>query len=85
MSKKLFSVILLLSLGFAAFAQNALKGVVKDENGAPLEGVTVMIAGTTNGTITDAEGKYSISSRKSFLMAASASSPKKAARLRMWC
>lgn len=61
MSKKLLSVILLLALGFVAFAQNTLRGVVKDPNGTPLEGVTVMVAGTVNGTITNAEGKYSLS------------------------
>ena len=61
MSKKLLSVILLLALGFVAFAQNTLRGVVKDPNGTPLEGVTVMVAGTANGTITNAEGKYSLS------------------------
>lgn len=61
MNKKLLSVILLLCVGVLAFAQNTLKGVVKDEAGNPLEGVTVMVAGTTNGTITDAGGKYSLS------------------------
>lgn len=61
MSKKLLSVILLLALGFVAFAQNTLRGVVRDPNGTPLEGVTVMVAGTVNGTITNAEGKYSLS------------------------
>lgn len=35
-------------------------GVVKDETGNPLPGVTVMQAGTSNGTITDNDGNFSI-------------------------
>lgn len=34
-------------------------GVVRDETGA-LPGVTVVVTGTTNGTITDIDGKYSL-------------------------
>lgn len=40
--------------------QKQLKGVVTDKDGSPLPGVNVVITGTTQGTITDAEGKYSI-------------------------
>ncbi len=35
-------------------------GVVKSETGETLPGVTVMIKGTTVGTVTDVDGKYSI-------------------------
>lgn len=38
-----------------------ITGMVTDENGDPMVGVTVMVKGTIQGTITDAEGKYSIS------------------------
>ncbi len=41
--------------------QKSVSGVVKDENGESLPGVTVLEKGTGNGTITDAEGKYSLS------------------------
>ncbi len=37
-----------------------VKGTVKDHTGNPLIGVSVAIKGTTNGTITDIDGKYSI-------------------------
>ena len=40
--------------------QVQITGVVTDTNGQPLPGVTVLIKGTTNGTITDFDGKYSI-------------------------
>ncbi|MBQ3690994.1 MAG: TonB-dependent receptor [Bacteroidales bacterium] len=35
-------------------------GMVTDSNGEPLPGVTVMVQGTTNGTITDLDGKYQL-------------------------
>ncbi|MGQ8338764.1 TonB-dependent receptor [Sunxiuqinia sp. A32] len=38
-----------------------INGVVTDETGASMPGVTILIKETTNGTITDFEGKYSIS------------------------
>ena len=37
-----------------------IKGMVKDEKGHPLPGVTVMIKGTTMGVVTDVNGNYSI-------------------------
>jgi len=39
----------------------AVSGKVTDVSGAPLPGVTVVVKGTTNGTITDFEGSYTIS------------------------
>lgn len=38
-----------------------VKGSVTDNHGQPLPGVTVLIKGTTNGTITDADGNYVLS------------------------
>ena len=38
-----------------------IRGVVTDANKIPLPGVNVVVKGTTIGTITDAQGKYSIS------------------------
>ncbi|MCR4559642.1 MAG: SusC/RagA family TonB-linked outer membrane protein, partial [Bacteroidales bacterium] len=37
-----------------------ITGTVTDEAGQPLPGVTVMVEGTTSGTITDLDGKYQI-------------------------
>lgn len=44
------------------FQQDAVQvsGTVSDENGLPLPGVNVIEKGTTTGTSTDADGKYSI-------------------------
>jgi TonB-linked SusC/RagA family outer membrane protein len=38
----------------------SVKGVVKDSKGVPLPGVTVVEKGTTNGTITNFDGNYSL-------------------------
>lgn len=66
--KKILSLsraLALLLLGFgvlcseSAYAQNKVSGVVSDQNG-PLPGVTVLQAGTTNGTSTDSDGKFAI-------------------------
>lgn len=38
-----------------------ISGRVTDSSGSPLPGVTVVIKGTTRGTITDVDGKYSLS------------------------
>lgn len=38
--------------------QKQLKGVVKSTDNAPLPGVTVVVKGTTAGTITDGDGKF---------------------------
>ncbi|MGV8137801.1 MAG: TonB-dependent receptor [Mangrovibacterium sp.] len=38
--------------------QKAVSGKVTDPSGAPLPGVTVLIKGTTQGTITDGDGNY---------------------------
>jgi TonB-linked SusC/RagA family outer membrane protein len=37
-----------------------ITGVVTDVNGSVLPGVTVVVKGTTNGTVTDIDGKYSL-------------------------
>ena len=40
--------------------QRQISGSVKDANGAGLPGVTVLVKGTTTGTTTNAEGKYTL-------------------------
>ncbi|HQH40779.1 MAG TPA: TonB-dependent receptor [Bacteroidales bacterium] len=61
--KKLFYTGLILNmLPIYVFSQNVtIKGTVKDVNQSPLVGVTIVEKGTTNGTITDLNGEFSIS------------------------
>ena len=51
--------------------QIQVTGTVTDDNGAPLPGVNVIIKGTTIGTMTDINGKYTIAApdRSSFVVA----------------
>ena len=62
MKSKLFASILALFLGVTAFAQNTITGVVSDNIG-PAAGVSVVEQGTSNGTITDLDGKFTLSVR----------------------
>src|SRR5664279_4376423 len=41
-------------------AQQTVTGVVKDTGGQPMSGVTVVVKGTTLGTLTGMDGKYSL-------------------------
>ena len=49
-----------LGMQIQAQTQQKISGIVKDMSGEPLIGVNVIEKGTTNGSITDAYGKYSI-------------------------
>ena len=66
--KRLFLTIFLSVCTISAlFAQNiTVSGQVMGEDGMPIEGVTVMVQGTSNGVVTDADGKYSIGRLSSF-------------------
>jgi TonB-linked SusC/RagA family outer membrane protein len=60
--KKILLIILVTILSHCALAQELnVSGRVTDANdGVPLPGVNVVVKGTTNGTVTDTEGKYSL-------------------------
>jgi TonB-linked SusC/RagA family outer membrane protein len=45
---------------FADQQQPAVSGTVTDESGEPLPGVTVVVKGTTRGTVTNADGEYQL-------------------------
>lgn len=50
----------LLFVNAMAFAGIKVTGIVKDANGEPLVGVSIVEVGTGNGTITDIDGKYTL-------------------------
>ena len=52
-------VVLFLGTTSLAFAQNIVSGTIVDKDG-PLMGASVHVKGTTNGTITDMDGQFSI-------------------------
>ena len=54
-------LILTLLLSQTIFAQlQSVTGIIKDSDGSPLAGVSVLIKNTTQGTISDADGQFSI-------------------------
>lgn len=64
-----FLMSLLVSANYSVYAsaslvesvqQSKLTGTVKDNAGNPVPGATVLVKGTTNGTITDANGHYTL-------------------------
>lgn len=46
--------------GISTQQQKSVSGKVTDSSGSPLPGVSVVVKGTTNGSITDANGDYTI-------------------------
>ena len=48
----------ILVLASTAFAQSTVRGSVKDENGEPLAGVSVLVKGTQVGTVSDIDGTF---------------------------
>ena len=49
-----------LFLSVSAFAQSTITGQVKDAAGEPIIGASVLINGTSNGTVTDLDGNFSV-------------------------
>src|SRR5690606_12064036 len=63
MERKLLRIFFLLFIwvGLAQAQQKEIHGRVTDaKNGEPLVGVSIMIKGTSTGTSTDAEGRFSL-------------------------
>ena len=52
---------LLFFFSIGVFAQQTVKGKVKDVTGEPIIGASVLVKGTSNGTITNLDGDFSLS------------------------
>ena len=60
-SLMMFVIFLIGSITSALWAQKTVKGVVMDKDlNSPLAGANVVVKGTTNGTVTDFDGNYTI-------------------------
>ncbi len=59
-TKQVFSLIIFLSLSFVVTAQKRISGKVTDNNGNPIQKASVVVKGTQTGTVTDADGSYSL-------------------------
>ncbi len=56
-----FTACMLLAFNFSFAQQSRVEGRVSDANKEPLPGTSVLVKGTTRGTITDIDGTYAIS------------------------
>ena len=62
LKKHVLGILLAIAVPVCAYAQNVtVKGQVKDDAGEPLALVSIAEKGTSNGTVTDLDGNYSIS------------------------
>ncbi len=52
---------MLVLIAVQAFGQQRVSGVVLDEQGMPVIGANVLLEGTLTGTVTDVEGRYTLS------------------------
>ena len=62
MKKKLTSVLLFLALsaGVVSAQTSKVTGKVVGEDGEPVIGASIIVKGTTNGNITDMDGKFTL-------------------------
>ncbi|MGB3144758.1 MAG: TonB-dependent receptor [Maribacter sp.] len=58
--KWILTPLLVFFISFSYSQENTVTGMVTDQNGLPLPGVSVVVVGTTNGTQTDFDGNYAI-------------------------
>ncbi|QXP63048.1 TonB-dependent receptor [Polaribacter sp. R2A056_3_33] len=63
--KNILTIIIVVLMSSFTFSQeNVIKGKVTDESNTPLPGVSIIVNGTTNGTVSDMEGEYIIEVKK---------------------
>lgn len=55
---KMVLTLVVSAMSVVAFAQQTVTGTVVDQTGEPLIGVSILVKGTTNGTITDFDGNF---------------------------
>jgi hypothetical protein len=61
---RLYLLFLTLFFCSISFAQNSIKGVVTDENNQPIPGANINISGTKDGTVTDFDGSFVLTTSK---------------------
>ncbi|MEO9022740.1 MAG: SusC/RagA family TonB-linked outer membrane protein [Ginsengibacter sp.] len=60
MRKVLFLLVASLAISLNLSAQKKVEGIVTDDNGVPLSNVSVTLPGSSHGTLTSTDGKFSI-------------------------
>lgn len=57
--KTIFKILMLFCCAYS-FAQTTVKGTIVDNTGQPLPGANIIVVGTTTGTISDFDGKFTL-------------------------
>src|SRR5262245_27241127 len=65
MKRILLTLTLVAVLTSVALAQQTIKGSVRDEQGGPLVGATIVIKGTSSYAVSDVDGQFTLASNKS--------------------
>lgn len=60
MKKQLLFILFFLGISMAGYSQKNISGIVNDQAGRPISGASILEKGTTNGTVTDYDGKFTI-------------------------
>ena len=55
--------VIMIAMTYQLYSQNTLIGKVEDETGTPMVGASILETGTSNGTITDIDGMFSLDLR----------------------
>ena len=59
-TKKIFLLLLVLGVSVFTYAQQKITGTVTDQTGEAIIGASVVVKGTTNGTVTDFDGNFTL-------------------------
>ena len=60
MKKHVFTFIMFMSMVSFAVAQRTITGTITDKSGSPLVGASIVVKGTTNGSVTNVDGNFSL-------------------------
>ncbi|PJB19093.1 MAG: SusC/RagA family TonB-linked outer membrane protein [Flavobacteriaceae bacterium CG_4_9_14_3_um_filter_33_16] len=68
--KNYYSLLVLLMFGITSVLaqEKTISGIISDSSGIPLPGATVLVKGTSTGTSTDFDGKYSIKANQGAIL-----------------
>ncbi len=66
MKRFILGIFFILASSHTLLAQEPIKGIVKDDSGSPVPGATVAIKGTSNVSVTDANGEFALPSVRNF-------------------
>ena len=61
---KTISTLILILIFSTSYGQNLLEGEVKNDDNSPIEGVNIIVKGTTNNTTSDVNGKFAIQAKE---------------------